>query len=135
MLQTADHAGADWTIETSVDVTQITQGGYEQGGLLVYQDDDNYVKFDPVSDPGNTDVNRIELRSEVAASIQANPADIDIPDGTTNVWLRLTKTGTNYAGEVSFNGTTWTPLATPVVNAMIEPSFGIYTLGQRTAGT
>ena len=56
MLQTADHAGADWVIETSVDVTQITQGGYEQGGLMAYKDDDNYVKFDPVSDPGNTDV-------------------------------------------------------------------------------
>ena len=73
ILQTADHAGADWEIETSVDVTQITQGGYEQGGLMAYKDDDNYVKFDPVSDPGNTDVNRIELRSEVAGAIGANP--------------------------------------------------------------
>jgi cytochrome c len=129
ILQTADHAGADWTIETQVNIGQLTNGGYEQGGLLVYKDDDNYIKFDPLSDPGNTDVNRIELRSEVNGVIQTSPADPQVPDGTQNVYLRLTKTGTSYAGEYSYNGETWTALASPVTNAMTEPSFGIYTLG------
>ena len=49
-------------IETQIDATQLS-GGYEQAGLLAHMDDDNYVKFDMLSDPGNTVVNRIELRS------------------------------------------------------------------------
>ena len=134
ILQTADHAGPDWVIETSIDITQLTNGGYEQGGLLVYMDDDNYIKFDPLSDPGSADVNRIELRSEVNGVIGASPADPQVPDGTANVWLRLTKTGTSYAGEYSYDGTTWTALASPVTNPMTDPRFGLFTLGVQNSG-
>ena len=63
ILQSADHAGADWVIETKLSGT--INGGYAQGGLIAYQDGDNYVKFDAISDAGNTRINRIELRSEV----------------------------------------------------------------------
>ena len=54
-LQSADHAGADWVIETKVDAIELS-GGYEQAGLLARVDDDNYVKFDilvrrPADDP------------------------------------------------------------------------------------
>jgi len=132
-LQSADHAGADWVIETRLDITQLSDG-YEQGGLLAYKDDDNYVKFDPLSDDGQTTVNRIELRSEVNGVIQSNPADPQVPAGTTHVSLRLTKTGNSYAGEYSYDGTNWTPLASPVTNPMVDPSFGIYTLGVQSSG-
>ena len=63
ILQSADHAGADWVIETKLSST-ITDG-YAQGGLIAYVDGDNYVKFDAISDTGNTRINRLELRSEV----------------------------------------------------------------------
>ncbi len=50
ILQTADHVGKEnYVLETKVDVSQLN-GGYAQGGLLVYTDDDNYVKFDAISD-------------------------------------------------------------------------------------
>ena len=71
LLQTADHAKADWVLETKVDATQLN-GGYAQGGILVRTDDDNYVKFDAISDDNSTTFNRIELRSEQAGAIQ-NP--------------------------------------------------------------
>ena len=70
ILQSADHAEADWTIETKV-LGGALDGGYSQGGLMAMQDTDNYVKFDLISDQGNAAVNRIELRSEVAGAIQS----------------------------------------------------------------
>ena len=56
LLQTADHIGSEnYVLETKVDVAQLN-GGYAQGGLLVYTDDDNYVKFDAISDVDNPTV-------------------------------------------------------------------------------
>ena len=49
-------------------LTGTLAGGYGQGGIMVYTDDDNYVKLDAISDINNTRINRIELRSEVAGS-------------------------------------------------------------------
>ena len=57
-----------------------------------------------------------------------------MPAGTTNVWLRLTKTGTSYAGEYSYDGENWTALASPVTNPMADPRFGIYTIGVQNSG-
>ena len=44
-------------LETKVDVSQLN-GGYAQGGMLVCTDDDNYVKFDAISDVNNPKFNR-----------------------------------------------------------------------------
>ena len=131
ILQSADHAGADWTLETKLHGT-ITDG-YSQGGLMAYSSGDNYVKIDAISDTGNTRINRIELRSEVGGAIQNPQNDVQVPAGTTDIWLRLAKTGTNYAGQVSFDGTTWTDMA-PVPNAMSAPSFGLFAFGPQAAG-
>ena len=45
----------DWTVETLVDGSTLTRQ-YEQGGLMVYVDDDNYVKLDisARNNPGST---------------------------------------------------------------------------------
>ena len=48
ILQSADHAGADWVIETKLS-GNITDG-YGQGGLIAYGNGDNYVKLDAISD-------------------------------------------------------------------------------------
>ncbi|HET9736477.1 MAG TPA: ThuA domain-containing protein [Solirubrobacteraceae bacterium] len=132
-LQTADHAGADWVIETKVDASTLS-GGYEQAGLLAYKDDDNYVKWDVISDDGQTAINRLELRSEVATAIQdPQPQLTPLPANNGTVWLRLTKAGTNYTGEYSFDGEAWTTVGT-VPNAMTTPSFGLFTLGVNSGG-
>ena len=51
ILQSADHAGADWTLETKLSGT--INGGYGQGGLIAHVDGGNYVKLDAISDAGN----------------------------------------------------------------------------------
>ncbi len=133
MLQTADHAAADYVLETKV--TTNLAGGYGQGGIIVYTDDDNYVKLDAISDVNNARINRIELRSETAAAIgNPQPEFTSVPTGTTTIWLRLTKAGTSYSGEYSFDGTTWTAMSAAVTHAQTGAKFGLYTLGVQTAG-
>ncbi len=134
ILQEPTAAGQDWVIETHIDAATIS-GGYEQAGLMVYSNDDNYIKFDIISDDGMTVRNRLELRSEINGAIQQpQPADPPVPNNAAEVWLRLTKTGTSYAGEYSFDGTTFSPLNIPVTNPMVDPSFGIFTLGVNSGG-
>jgi PKD repeat protein/plastocyanin len=125
ILQSADHAGADWVIETKLS-GNLTDG-YGQGGLLAYSNGDNYVKLDAISDQGNTRINRIELRSEIGGVVQNPQPQMDVPmTNPPNIWLRLTKAGNNYSGEVSFDGTTWTAMSAPVANTMSAPQFGLF---------
>ena len=70
LLQSADHIGKeDYVLETKVDVSQLN-GGYAQGGILVRTDDDNYVKFDAISDVRQHEVqpDRAALRAGAARS-------------------------------------------------------------------
>ena len=81
-LQTADHAGENWVIETRVDGGELSDG-YEHAGLLARVDDDNYIKYNLISDAGNAIPNRIELRSEVGSDIQnPQPQLTPLPAGT-----------------------------------------------------
>ncbi|HWK28422.1 MAG TPA: ThuA domain-containing protein [Solirubrobacter sp.] len=133
ILQSADHASSDYVLETKLSGT--IDGGYGQGGILVYTDDDNYVKVDAISDVDNTRINRLELRSEVAGAVQdPQPQVTNVPTGTTDIWLRLTKAGTSYSGEYSYDGTTWTAFSDAVANTQTAPRFGLYTLGVQDAG-
>ena len=104
-------------IETKVDARQLS-GGYEQAGLLVYVDDDNYIKYDLISDDGQTVKNRIELRSEVDGAIQDPQPQRDRRlNADAAVWLRLTKTGTATRASTRSTATTWTAIGQPVTNA------------------
>jgi regulation of enolase protein 1 (concanavalin A-like superfamily) len=128
ILQTAPTG--DWTLETKVDASQLVEQ-YQQGGPIVYSDDDNYVKFDFVTDntAGQPVARRLELRSEVGGVVQ-NPQP-SVSNLTSAVWyLRLARTGTVYTGSYSANGVDWTALPT-VTNSAVgaTPKVGIYTIG------
>ena len=99
ILQDSSHAGENWTIETRVD--SRVNGGYGQGGLIAYLDGNNYVKLDPISDAGQTRINRIELRTEIAGTPTGPASDPQIADGTGTVfYLRLNKNGDELHGRV-----------------------------------
>ena len=132
ILQSADHAGADWTLETKLSGT--INGGYGQGGLIAHVDGGNYVKLDAISDAGVTRINRIELRSEIGDAVQEPQPNVDVPEGTTDIWLRLAKSGTTYSGEYSFDGVTWTAIAQTVENSMATPAFGLFAFGPQPDG-
>ncbi|RPF20263.1 ThuA domain-containing protein [Myceligenerans xiligouense] len=120
----------DWTVETLVDGSAFDQQ-YQQGGLVAYGDDDNYVKFDIVTDnaPGSAVTQRIELRSEVDAVIQDPQPGANGLE--SRVWhLRLTKEGSTFTGEYSADGTDWTTLAEPVTHDGLQDArVGLFALG------
>lgn len=123
----------DWTIETLVDASALNEQ-YQQAGLMVYLDDDNYVKFDYLTQnsPGSAVTRSIELRSEIDGVVQnpqPNAADI-----TSGIWhLRLTKSGSEYTGSYSGDGETWIELPQPVSNPAVSDvegvGFGLFALG------
>jgi len=132
ILQSGDRLGTDYVLETKLSGTLA--GGYGQGGILVYTDDDNYVKLDAVSDANQTRINRIELRSETAGALGNPQPQANVPTGTTDIWLRLTKAGNTYTGEYSFNGETWTAFPQPVTHEQTGARFGLFTLGAQPVG-
>lgn len=126
----------DWTIETKVDGSAFNQA-FQQGGLIAYGDDDNYVKLDYITDnaPGSAVTRRVEFRSEVGGKVQTVQPVID--KLTQGVWyLRLTKQGDAYHGYYSADGTTWTEIGvngtpTPVSNSALNANVaaGVFAFG------
>lgn len=127
VLQSADRApGEDYVMETRMSASFTD--GYAQGGLLVYGDDDNYVKLDVISDSGQGRINRVELRSEVGGAVAGPELNVDAPANVSSYRLRLTKSGTDYTGEVAFDGGDWIPVAT-VPNPTVQMGFGVFAFG------
>ncbi|MEU8236323.1 ThuA domain-containing protein [Actinoplanes sp. NPDC048967] len=128
VLQTAP--AGDWTLQTKVDAGLLDEQ-YQQAGLLVYGDDDNYVKLDFVADnaAGQPVSRRIEFRSEIGAAVQdPQPQAGSL---TSAVWhLRLARVGNTYTAAYSADGTEWTTFA-PLTNAAVgaTPKVGLYSLG------
>ena len=128
ILRSTQVTGDSWTVETKVDVT--LESTYQQAGLIVFGDDDNYVKLDPVFGGGDYPV-RIELRSEVDAVVTAAGEDL-LPEALDygTYYLRLTRDGDTFTGSYSPDGETWTALAGSVTNDRLDGvGPGPYALG------
>ncbi|WP_281283808.1 ThuA domain-containing protein [Nocardioides dongxiaopingii] len=132
ILQSDANTTEDYSIETQLSATYTD--GYGQAGLLIYGDDDNYVKLDPVADvdrPAES-FNRIELRSESNAAILNPQPEVVVPPNVSTFKLRITKTGTSYLGEVDFGGG-WVTVGT-VSNPTADMDFGVFSLGVQQSG-
>jgi glucose/arabinose dehydrogenase/PKD repeat protein/regulation of enolase protein 1 (concanavalin A-like superfamily) len=122
----------DWTVETKVTPTMLHR--WQLAGLVVYGDDDNYVKFDVIAQntPGTAKNLHAELVSEKDAQFgNGGNRNIDIADSSESGWffLRLTRTGDTYAAEISDGGVTWTSLGSPVTNDAELTSVGLMAIG------
>ena len=103
-------------------LSHTLDGGYSQGGIMVYGGDNDYVKLNAISDDGRTTVNRMELRSEVGGVVTATASDpqITAEQAAGPIWLKLTKSGNSYSAEYKFSEAgAWTAFSGPVTNAMV----------------
>ncbi|MFD9740037.1 ThuA domain-containing protein [Umezawaea sp. NPDC059074] len=118
----------DWTLETKVDASAFSEA-YQQGGLIAYTDDGNYVKLDHVTNnqPGQAVNRRIELRSEVGDVVQNPQPEIGTTQGVS--WLRLSKQGSTFRGYASTDGQTWTSVGTVDNTAVGSAKVGLYAFG------
>ncbi|NEE03496.1 ThuA domain-containing protein [Phytoactinopolyspora halotolerans] len=131
ILQSLPSEG-DWTIETRLTPTMLHQ--WQLAGLMVYGDDDNYVKLDIVArNPADaaTDLGAELVSERNAAFGNGGNRQLDVAETTESGWyyLRLTKTGDTYSGWVSDGGVNWTSLGDPVTNDAEMTSFGLMAIG------
>jgi regulation of enolase protein 1 (concanavalin A-like superfamily) len=112
----------NWTITSKLTFGAVPNAPNDQGGIIAYQDDDNYLKFD-LEAASATD---LELRTSLEDSLQTNPAVSSNPiqvNQTLNstpmngvlptdntIWLRMTKHGYTYTTSYSVDGNTWVPV-------------------------
>jgi glucose/arabinose dehydrogenase/PKD repeat protein len=127
-----DVPDGDWTVETKVTPSMLHR--WQLAGLIVYGDDDNYVKFDVIAQntSGTAKNLHAELVSEKGGQFgNGGNRNIDIADSSESGWffLRLTKTGNSYAAEISDGGVNWTSLGDPVTNDADLGSVGLMAIG------
>lgn len=101
----------DWVATTKFTAPMLHR--WQLAGLLMWADDDNYVKADVVAynSPGTALDLRAELAGEAAGAGIGN-RNVNIADSTeSGYWyIRVTKTGSLYTAEVSDGGINWTPI-------------------------
>ncbi len=96
-----DAPAGDFTWQTTVDFSP--QNNYQQAGLLVYQDDDNYIKLVRVYG----DAQKAEFANE---QNQAYTGQTAFFSGVPS-FLRIRRVGNEYIGGYSADGQTWTEFA------------------------
>ncbi len=130
--------GDEWTVEAKLDTSALYEQ-YQQGGLILYLDDDNYVKFDHVvtNSAGNTPAGQVELLSEIDGVVDAAINGSALAP-TDELWLRLSRSGDTISGSYSVDGETFTDMSDTVDNAAVaaDGSVGPFTIGtNQTNGT
>lgn len=122
----------DWTVETALTPTMVHR--WQLAGLIVYGDDDNYVKFDVVArnQPGTATALGAELVAEQGGAFgSGGNRQIDLTGQPDGGWyhLRLSRSGTTYSAQISADGQEWTSLGEPVTNDAVLDSIGLMAIG------
>lgn len=106
----------DWTMSSKLTFSARPNAATQQGGVIAYGDDDNFLKFDLEA----TSASNIQFNVTLEDSLRGNPitqtlttvsANDILPDDNT-VWLQLTKSGPYYAASYSVDGDSWVPVWT-----------------------
>ncbi|RKR91833.1 alpha-glucuronidase [Micromonospora pisi] len=116
----------DWTAESRIVFSRPLANNNEQGGVLGYADDNNYVKLAWEMGSATAAVNRVRivfLREQNGASstLEITGADAQRIVGTDGaIWLRLTKTGDSYRAYYSSDGSVYRFIGSTTLN--VEPT-------------
>jgi beta-glucosidase len=98
----------DWTIESKLTFSAPPHAPTQQGGIIAYQDDDNYLKLD-WEFSGNAahlvETTEDSLSGTPVTQVLATVALASTPGNT--VWLRMVKHGPRYATYYSTDGTSF----------------------------
>lgn len=133
--------------EATTKVTLQATKGYQQAGLIVYGDDNNYLKLvysgRSTAAAGSKAANVIQFAKEVnATATESNSANLGATFSDT-VWLRMSSTdGSSVTASYSSDGDTWLPItmsngttAPPRdLSGFTAPKVGLLALGATAAG-
>ncbi|UMG94478.1 DUF1349 domain-containing protein [Nocardioides sp. TF02-7] len=121
----------DWVATTRFKAPLVHR--WQLAGLLMYADDDNYVKADVVA--YNTPGAALDLRAELAAESNGSGVSggdqVDIADTTeSGYWyVRVTKAGSQYTAEVSDDGAQWEPVGNGIAFDKPITALGLMAIG------
>jgi regulation of enolase protein 1 (concanavalin A-like superfamily) len=107
----------DFEVSTAVEFYEPLNTNYQQGGLFIYQDDDNYIKL------ARLYLNnfRLQIQAEVNGTVvQQTAVPINNP-----VPIKITRLGNSYTGYYSPDGITWQQVGQPVAVDWANPKMGL----------
>ncbi len=135
---------ANFYASTKLTFNQKPNAATQQAGLLVYADDDNYLKFDVEA----TSATNIQLSTSIEDTLNTNPAVSASPiqvNQTLNmtnanaiwpadntIWLRVARKGNVYTTAYSLDGTTWTTVWSTGAT-LTNPKVGVYSYSANAA--
>jgi alpha-glucuronidase len=103
----------DWTAESKVVFSRPLANGNEQGGIVAYADDDDYVKLAWEMGSATAPLNKLRVvllreQNGTATTMQVTGAAAQRIVGADGaVWLRLTKAGNAYKAYYSTDGSVY----------------------------
>ena len=126
----------DWTQTTKLTFSGRPNTATQQGGIIAYQDDDNYLKFDLEATSStniqfNTTLEDNLNGVQVTQTLNTLNANSILPANNT-IWLRMTKSGPYYSTFYSVDGDTWVPVWTTGAT-LTNPKVGLLAINR--AGT
>ena len=111
-----------WELSTKVKLAH--QGkDYEQAGLFVYGDDDNFVKFTYIKVPGGTGRQLEYMLQDNGAPVDGGAVDrADIAANVgSELYLKVVSDGINLRASWSLDGQQWSPAGRPRSLAAVGP--------------
>ena len=116
-------APGDWTIESKLDFSVTPHVDNQQGGILAYEDDDNYLRVGWEFSGGQAQIAQTieDSRSGTSypgfaqgsgarAQVLATVPTAGIVGDARALWLRMVKRGPRYTTSYSTDGVSFTPL-------------------------
>ncbi|UJF31335.1 PA14 domain-containing protein [Paenibacillus hexagrammi] len=120
----------DFSITTKV--TASVSKNYQQAGLFIWQDEDNYARLGHVWDTDGSTGKSLETAYEKNA-VYTKATHMAVHPGSDTVYLQLRKVG-NQVTSYFWDGTAWAQAADPVTVDLNNVKVGLYTMSA-TDGT
>jgi len=116
-------ANGDWTAESKLVFSRPLAVNNEQGGIIAYADDANYVKLAWEMANASAPINKLRVvllreQDAVPTTLQVTGSDAQRIVGADGaIWLRLKKTGSAYRAYYSDDGTVYRFMGATTLNA------------------
>lgn len=123
----------DGTFTAIVKMSGKTVNNWDEAGLFIYKDDDNYVA---VERKHGTNSPKVHVVTEANGS--ANEDQNTENPNAEAIWLKLEKSGNTFTGYCSVDKENWTKAGSSITNDKIGNSFGVALVagtGNSTKGT
>lgn len=117
-----DAGSEDFEITTKV-TAEIVRN-HQQAGILIYDNDDNYVKLGHVWDTNGSTGKSLETAYEVNGTY-SKASNMSAHPGSDTIYLKLKKQGDVYSSYY-WNGTDWEAAADPITVSLSNPRVGFY---------